>query len=173
MVEVPTIRTARLDLVPMQHAHFEENAAMFADPEVARFLGGKPLSRHEAWRAFAAVVGHWQLRGYGMWAVEERATGAFVGRVGVHYPETWPAIEIGWALAPRFWGRGYATEAARASVDYAWARVRPARLVSLIAPLNLRSAAVAARLGARPMETIELLGGDVVVHEHPRPAAIG
>jgi RimJ/RimL family protein N-acetyltransferase len=97
----------------------------------------------------AMLAGHWQLRGFGMWVVEERATGAFVGRVGLHYPEGWPDREVGWALARPFWGRGYATEAGRAAIEVAFGRLGWQRIISLIDPANVRSVRLAERLGER------------------------
>ena len=71
----------------------------------------------------ALVLGHWQLRGFGLWAVEERATGMLAGRVGCWQPEGWPGLEIGWALRREFWGRGYATEAAQSVMADAFFRI--------------------------------------------------
>jgi RimJ/RimL family protein N-acetyltransferase len=94
---------------------------MCADPEVMRYVGDRRvLNREDAWRQLAMLAGHWQLRGYGMWAVEERATGTFLGRVGLHYPEGWPDREIAWALARPHWGNGYAFEAASAALNHAF-----------------------------------------------------
>src|SRR5580692_11139014 len=102
-----------------------------------KYIGdGGPLSRDDAWRQMAMLIGHWELRGFGMWAVEEKATGEFVGRVGLHYPEGWPGAEIGWALARRMWGRGYAHEAARAALGVAFDSLAWTRAISLIAPEN-------------------------------------
>ena len=136
---------------------------MCADREVMRFLSanGEVLSREEAWRDMAMLSGHWQLRGFGMWALEELGTGCFVGRLGLHYPEGWPDREIGWALARDFWGRGFATEAARAVVEHAFRDLGWSHLISLIMPANTRSAGVAERLGAKVAGTYLLHG-----HEH-------
>jgi RimJ/RimL family protein N-acetyltransferase len=132
---------------------------MLADPEVMRHIGeGKPLSREEAWRSLAATLGHWVLRGYGLWAVEERATGALVGRVGLYYPEGWPGREVGWMLARPHWGKGYALEAAGAALRHAFEALEWPRAISLIAPGNRRSIAVAERLGER-LEGELALGG--------------
>jgi RimJ/RimL family protein N-acetyltransferase len=99
----------------------------------------------------AIFTGHWVLRGYGTWVVEERATGSMVGRVGLHRPAGWPGLEVGWALARSVWGRGYATEGGRAALDFAWRELDATRVISLIYPENTRSIAVAERLG----ETLE------------------
>jgi RimJ/RimL family protein N-acetyltransferase len=96
VVTVPfSIETPRLLLRPFRDTDIEAYAAMCADPEVMRYVGERgPLSRGDAWRQMAMLVGHWQLRGFGMWAVEERATGAFLGRVGLHFPDGWPDREV-------------------------------------------------------------------------------
>ena len=94
-------------------------AELNAHPEVARFLtpDGRPMSPEDAWRQMAMLVGHWQLRGFGMWVVAERERpDRLIGRVGPFQPDGWPDFEIGWAIAPSFWGRGYAPEFGRALV---------------------------------------------------------
>jgi RimJ/RimL family protein N-acetyltransferase len=132
---------------------------MHADPEVMRYIGeGKPLSREDAWRSMAMMAGHWSLRGFGMWAVEERATGDLVGRVGLYYPEGWPGKEIGWTLARAHWGKGYAFEAARAAFAHAFDTLRWPRAISLIDPENRRSIALAERLGERLEGEVEIRG---------------
>ena len=84
----------------------------------------------------AMLVGHWELRGFGMWAVQELTTADLVGRVGFYYPEGWPDHEIAWALARPFWGRGYATEAASAALGKAFGPLGWPRVVSLVDPAN-------------------------------------
>jgi RimJ/RimL family protein N-acetyltransferase len=138
---------------------------MCADPEVMRYVGDRGLlSRDEAWRQLAMLAGHWQLRGFGMWAVEERETGAFVGRVGLHYPEGWPDREVAWALARAYWGRGYAAEAARAALGVAFGRLGWPRAISLIDPLNTRSVRLAERLGERLEGETTVRGHQVAVY---------
>ena len=146
-----TLQTERLTLRRWTVDDFEPFAAMSADAEVMRFItpDGQPLSRFAAWQAFSAIVGHWHLRGYGLFAAVENATGQFVGRVGGWYPEGWPEFEIGWTIRKEFWGKGYATEAARHCIDYAFTELNRPHLVSLILPENLRSIRVAERLGER------------------------
>jgi RimJ/RimL family protein N-acetyltransferase len=124
---------------------------MLADAEVARFvtMDGRPQDAAAAWRITAMLVGHWAIRGYGMFAIEERATGAFVGRVGPWRPEGWPGLEIGWALTRDAWGKGYATEAAIAAGAWTFETLGAESLMSLIHVENIRSQNVARRLGAR------------------------
>jgi RimJ/RimL family protein N-acetyltransferase len=145
------LETERLILRPFAVGDFDAFAAMYADPRVAQFVteDGKPLSRFAAWRAFAGIVGHWKLRGFGLFAVMERASGAFVGRIGPWEPEGWPDFEIGWALRPEYWGRGYATEAVKQCIDYAFTELDRDHISSFIAPENTRSIRVAERVGER------------------------
>jgi RimJ/RimL family protein N-acetyltransferase len=103
-----------------------------------------------AWRALAVLVGHWAIRGFGLFAIEDRVTGAFLGRAGPWRPEGWPGLEIGWALVRSAWGRGYATEAAATAGLWSFQRLGAAELISLIHVDNIRSQNVATRLGARP-----------------------
>lgn len=150
------METERLVLRAWRESDFEPFAALMGDGEAARFLTSdqRPLDRAGAWRAMALMIGHWAVRGYGLFAVEEKAGGAFVGRVGVWRPEGWPGTELGWALTPRFWGKGYGFEAARAAGDWAFEAFDLTRLVSLIHSENARSQALARRLGmgiAAPM----------------------
>jgi RimJ/RimL family protein N-acetyltransferase len=149
------LQSERLLLRAFSDADLDAYAAMCADAEVMRYLSvtGALLSREDAWRQMALFAGHWTLRGFGMWAVEERVSGQFVGRVGLHQPEGWPDRELGWSLARPAWGRGYATEAARAAADYAFRTLRWPHLIHLILPGNDRSIRVAERLGARPAGT--------------------
>jgi RimJ/RimL family protein N-acetyltransferase len=146
-----TLETSRLVLRPPLLEDFEEYAGMWAEPEVMRFLAadGRPLGRFASWQSFSGQVGHWNLRGFGLFTVLERDGGGFVGRVGPWHPEGWPDFEIGWTLRSSCWGRGYATEAAEACVDYAFNAMGRSHVISLIAPENSRSIRVAERLGER------------------------
>lgn len=122
---------------------------MMADADVARFLTSDQRARDRAmaWRDMAMLVGHWSLRGYGHFVIEEKASGAFVGRVGPWQPEGWVGFEIGWALARDYWGRGYALEAARAAGDWMFATFPDDHIVSLINTANTPSQKLAQRLG--------------------------
>jgi RimJ/RimL family protein N-acetyltransferase len=144
---------------------------MCADPEVMRYVGEHGvMNREDAWRQLAMFAGHWQLRGFGMWAVEELGTGAFVGRVGLHYPEGWPDREVAWALAREFWGRGYALEAARAALREAFESLGWPRVISLIDPGNTRSVRLAQRLGGRLEGEATIRGHHVAIYGLARSA---
>jgi RimJ/RimL family protein N-acetyltransferase len=161
-VEVPRLQTERLLLREWREDDLDAYAAMYADPEVTRFLGG-PLTREQAWRQIALHIGHWQLRGYGQWVLERREDGRFIGRAGLWRPEGWPGLEVGWTLRRDAWGAGYATEAARAAMRWARETLGAGALISLIAPANEASAHVARRLGMTPGAPRDLLGEPVVV----------
>jgi RimJ/RimL family protein N-acetyltransferase len=166
----PTLTTDRLTLRGWRPEDLKRYAELTADPEVMRFMGGV-LDVPQTWREIALFAGHWELRGYGLWVVEH--DGELIGRVGLWYPEGWPGLEVGWLLARDAWGHGYATEAARAAVEYAWSELGAEELISLIVPDNTASAAVAGRLGMRAAEDYDLRGRPVVIHRLSRAARPG
>jgi RimJ/RimL family protein N-acetyltransferase len=151
----PTLDTDRLLLRPFVELDVDAYTALLQTPEVRASLHlPDDIGREQAWTGIAQWLGQWELRGTGQWALEEKATGAFVGRAGMHWPERpgWPGIEIGWALHPDHWGKGYATEAGAAAVDYAFAHHDAGALYSVILPENTASQAVARRIGFTPGE---------------------
>jgi RimJ/RimL family protein N-acetyltransferase len=150
---------------------FEQYAAIMADAEVTRYLGdGQPLARENAWRQMAMILGHWQLKGYGMWAVEESATRRLAGRIGFFNPEGWPGFELGWTLGREFWGQGYATEGASRALECAFAELKRDHVISLIRPGNHASIRVAERLGEQPEGSAELFDKEVLVYGIRREA---
>jgi RimJ/RimL family protein N-acetyltransferase len=160
-----TLETDRLILRMLRESDLDAYAEMCADPEVMRFIGdGQPLARPLAWGNLALMVGHWSLRGYGLWAAEERSSGALVGRIGFWNPEGWPGFEIGWMLRRSFWGRGYATEGARRALRYAFTQLWQPHVISLIHPDNTASIRVAQRLGERLLGPTEVLGKSALVY---------
>jgi RimJ/RimL family protein N-acetyltransferase len=160
------VETERLIMRMWREDDFEPYARICADPEVMRYLNkeGKPLTRLESWRHLAFLIGHWHLRGYGHWAVEEKASGNLVGRIGFLYPEGWPDFEIGWTLGREYWGKGYALEGARSALEYAFKELDREHVVSLIRPGNQGSIKVAERLGEKLEGQIEVAGLDVLVY---------
>ncbi len=158
LLDIPTLETERLILRPLVEADADVLCALLQDPDVVRYLrDGTIPSREDCWRAVAAWLGHWVLRGYGPWAVTDRATGTFMGRVGIHLPYGWPGPELGYTLGKPFWGRGYATEAARAVADWGFTQRDFLALMSLIYPENAASVRVATKVG-------ETLRGDATLH---------
>jgi RimJ/RimL family protein N-acetyltransferase len=160
-MRVPTLTTPRLTMRGWREDDAAAYAEMNADPEVMRFMGGV-IGAGESWRQLALFVGHWVLRGYGLWAVER--DGALIGRVGLWQPRGWPGLEVGWLLARGAWGHGYATEAARASMEWAWSELGASQLISIIAPENVASVRVGERLGMHPLREDTLRGHRVVIH---------
>jgi RimJ/RimL family protein N-acetyltransferase len=160
-MEIPVLETARLRLRGLREEDLDAYAGMCADADVMRYLRGHPIDRAEAWREMAMLAGHWALRGYGTWAVEERESGRFAGRLGLHYPEGWPDRELGWALARECWGRGYAAEGCRVALEYAFTTLGWPRAVSLIHSQNERSKRLATRLGMRFERVVNVRGVDV------------
>jgi RimJ/RimL family protein N-acetyltransferase len=143
-------------------------ARLYTDPEVTRYLGdGSTLDRATTWRAVAAAIGHWALRGYGQWVVTLRSTGEAIGRSGLYNPEGWPDLEVGYVIAPVHQGHGYATEAAGAALRHAIDVVGARRVISLIHPENVRSQRVAERLGGVREPDIEFFGRTVRVYGYP------
>jgi RimJ/RimL family protein N-acetyltransferase len=163
---IPRLETERLVLREWRASDIDEYAAMAADPEVMAHVGGV-LDRAGAWRQMALHAGHWALRGYGNWAVAAR--GRMIGRAGLWQPEGWPGLEVGWALAREAWGQGYATEAGRAAMDWAWTELGVPGLISVISPENARSIRVAERLGFTPGREDTVLGVRVVIYELAAP----
>ena len=159
------LETSRLKLRMWREEDLDDYAELSADPVVMQYLSpGRVFTRADAWRSMAFFVGHWQLRGYGLWAVEEKASKRMVGRIGFLNPEGWPGFEIGWTLARQSWGKGYAIEGAKAALNYAFTVLDRAHVISLIHPDNERSKRVAERLGEKPEGTARINDIDVLVY---------
>lgn len=157
----PVMETARLKLRRWRGADVAPNTAMLSDPGTARFItaDGKPVtSELDGWRNAAIMSGHWALHGFGMFVVEKKSTGEFVGRVGPWFPPGWPGFEVGWGIAREFRGKGYAVEAARAAIDWVFATFEIDRTIRCIDRENIASQAVARRLGAGKQGEVELFG---------------
>ena len=166
---VPELATERLVLRGWQPNDIDWVADYLTDPATAPWVGG-PSARGEAWRRLASWVGHWVLRGFGLWALEEKATGAAIGYCGLWRPEEFPETELGWGLRRRWQSRGLAREAALCARDFAFGSLGLTGLVSYVAPDNLASRRLAERLGATCREEIEIGGRRACVYRHCRPA---
>ena len=157
----PVIETERLVLRTWRSADIAPNTAMLSDADTARFItpDRKPVTDAlVGWRNAAIMAGHWALYGAGMFVVEEKSSGQFAGRVGPWFPPTWPGFEVGWGIAKEFRGKGYAVEAARAAIDWAFATFDLDQVIHSIDPANLASQGVARRLGADKRGQAELFG---------------
>ena len=161
-----TLETPRLLLRKLRESDWDPFTVMYADPDVMRYIGtGVTLNREDTWRSIAGMLGHWQLRGFGMWAIEVKETGELAGRAGFIDPPGWPGFELGWLLGKPYWGRGYASEAARAALRHGFEVLGRERIISLIRPDNAPSIRVAERLGETLAGETELLGGKSLVYE--------
>lgn len=155
MSACPTLETENLILRPFKNEDVHGFFSMMDSREVRDALHvPDDYGPSEAFKDMAAWLGQWELRGTGHWSLEEKNSGRFVGRAGLHQPERhdWPGVEVGWALHPDFWGHGYATEAGAAASSYGFERLGVGKLFSCILAENHRSQAVAKRLGFEFME---------------------
>jgi RimJ/RimL family protein N-acetyltransferase len=149
MTKVPTLLSGRLILRAHRPDDLDACAAMWSDPDVVRHITKTPSTRTQTWSRMLNYAGLWSVLGYGYWAIEERATHAFVGDVGladfhrVMEPSIEGTPEAGCVLSKEHWGRGYATEAVRAMLAWADASLSHDRTVSLVAPENAASIRVA------------------------------
>lgn len=144
---MPHLETERLILRVPSLDDLDRWAEMMADAEAARFIGGV-APKTAVWRMIMQMNGAWTLTGVAMFSVVEKSSGRWVGRVGPWQPYGWPGPEVGWGLHPDAWGKGYALEAATASMNYAFDVLGWPEVVHCISPENARSAALAKRLGS-------------------------
>ena len=149
--ETIRIETPRLILRPIAREDFDAWAAFMADEESARFIGGAQ-PRAAAWRGFLTMAGAWTMQGFSMFSVIEKASGCWIGRIGPWMPEGWPGTEVGWGLAREATGKGYATEAASAAIDWAFDNLGWTEVIHCIDPENGPSQAVARRLGSQNLK---------------------
>ena len=176
------IETSRLILRPPQLADFDSYATMMADEETARYIGGHML-RAAAWRKFLQMPGAWAMQGFAMFSLVEKATGTWIGQAGPWMPEGWPGTEVGWSLRREFTGKGYASEAAIASIDWAFEHLGWTEVIHSIQPGNRASITMAERLGSEyrgpgklppPFEDVEIgIWGQTREHWFARQHASG
>jgi RimJ/RimL family protein N-acetyltransferase len=167
MSVVPRLETERLVLRGAVESDFEAFVP-FYESEVSRFYGG-PCDREQAWRKFAVYSGHWMLRGYGPFVLESKADGAVVGLCGPWFPDGWIEPEITWALVPDQHGRGFATEAARRSLEFTYDELGWDTAASVISVDNAPSIRLAERLGAVPERDVTFIYGPARLYRHAAP----
>jgi RimJ/RimL family protein N-acetyltransferase len=172
----PALETPRLRLRPHRAADLPACAAMWSDPAVVRYIGGKPMTEQQTWMRIMSYAGEWALLGFGYWALEEKETGAFAGELGfADFKRDIAASmrdvpEAGWALVPRVHGRGYAKEAVRAALAWGDDHLASARTVCMISPENLASIRVAEVCGYRVFERTAFQQQPILYLERPRSA---
>lgn len=149
-MEIPTLETERLTLRGYAMEDAADVALIQGDAETMRYLGGKTdATLQGAFRMICAHTAGWHFFGFGKWAVEEKASGRVIGRVGyLDSPYDWPGLELGWTIARDRWGQGFASEGAKAARDWGFETLGAARIISMIDPANAASMAVAAKVGA-------------------------
>ena len=167
-MQIPVLETERLKLRGHRLDDFAACAAMWADPVVSRQLGRKPFTEEESWTRLLRYVGHWALLGFGYWVVEEKSSGSFAGEVGfADYKRDMQSPvkelpEIGWVLAARAHGKGYATEAARAAIAWGDDHFSLSRTTCIVSPDNPRSIRVAEKCGYRNLELTQYKGKPII-----------
>lgn len=175
---VPILESDRLKLRGHRLDDLADCVAMWSDPVVTRFIGGIPSTEQRTWLRLLAYVGHWSLMGFGYWVIEEKATGSFVGEVGFadfkrDIASSMKNVpELGWALASRFHGKGFATEAVHAVLAWGDSHFQPDRSVCLIDFENIASIRVAEKCGYREFERTLLNGVPTVFFERPSGHAV-
>ena len=169
-VTIPTLETRRLILRGPEAEDYPDFKATFSSYR-SRFMGG-PLNAYEAWMLYAAEIGHWAIRGYGMWMIHLRDTDETVGMAGGWKPAKWPEPEIAWIIWPERAGHGYALEATHAARNYFYYQKGLDGAVSYIDPKNLDSIRLAERLGARKDAAAATIDGSDAVYRHPSPATL-
>jgi RimJ/RimL family protein N-acetyltransferase len=161
------IETERLLLRPLSIGDLEDFAKLHTDREVTRFISA--FDRAESEARLRQNDAEWRERGHGMLAILDRGSGEFLGRAAVKYWPQFDETELGWTLRREAWGRGYATEAARACITWGFSELEVPYLTAMISPANARSVRVAERLGMTPLRDDVLLGEAVVVYALQRP----
>lgn len=151
----PVLETARLILRVPRAEDFERYAELLGDEEAARYIGGR-LERAPAWRRFLQMPGAWMVQGFAMFSVLDKASGKWLGQTGPWKPDGWPGNEVGWSFHPDAWGRGYATEAAIAAMDWAFGTLGWTSVIHCIDPANLPSQRLAQRLGSRNRGAVKM-----------------
>jgi RimJ/RimL family protein N-acetyltransferase len=173
MRAAPILSTTRLQLRPHRVEDYDAACAMWGDPIVTRFIGGKPSTAQQTWSRLLTYMGHWQAMGYGYWAIEVKATGTFIGEIGFAdfrrdiIPAMRDVPELGFALASSAHGQGYATEAVRAVLAWGDEHLPSTRTVCLVNEENSASLHIVKKCGYHRFERGVLNGVPVLFFERP------
>lgn len=168
---IPTLVTERLILRPHRLDDLEACAALWADPAVVRFITGVPFTREQSWARMLRYKGTWHFFGFGFWVIEEKQSGRLLGEAGFleakreMTPSIEGTLEVGWVLSPSAHGKGYATEAVTAMIEWGAAHFPDRRMTCIVAPENGASMRVAGKLGFRERARTTYLGSTVAVFE--------
>jgi RimJ/RimL family protein N-acetyltransferase len=171
----PVVETGRLILRGHDRADLDDYAALWSDPAVVRYVGGRPFTREECWSRLLRAVGHWQVMGYGFWLAFDKATERLAGEIGLGefkremVPPLPEGPEAGWVLAPWAHGQGLGTEAVSAALAWIDRELAPARTVCIIHPDNAASVRVAEKCGFRPGPRATYRELPTLTFERPRP----
>jgi len=161
------METNRLILRQFKHDDWQDLHAYYSDENATKFTVGKAFTEGETWRVMASIIGHWQLRGYGPYAVEDKVTGKVMGNIGFWYPIDFPGPEILWGLAKEYHGQGFASEAVRAVQTVGKEYLPEISFVSFIHKDNHASIQLADAVGAKFEKEIQLKGVITNVYKHP------
>ena len=165
--DIPVLETQRLVLRGPDASDYPNFKATFSSYR-SRFMGG-PLSAYESWMLYAAEIGHWEIRGYGMWMIHLKDTDETVGMAGGWFPAQWPEKEIAWIIWPDQAGKGYALEATDRVRGYFYEELNWDGAVSYVDPKNLEAIRLAERLGAKKDNAAKSVDGNDVCYRHPSP----
>jgi RimJ/RimL family protein N-acetyltransferase len=164
-----TLETNRLVLRPFLETDLDDLCTLYSDPDVMRYLNTGVLNRDETTVRLKRMLDHWQTHGYGIWAVIHKKDDRFIGRCGIANVHDFPDCELVYTFARAYWGQGYATEAARAALDYAFIHLKLPRVIALAVVDNLASRNVMRKLGMTFERVVPFLGHEAMLHSLNNP----
>jgi RimJ/RimL family protein N-acetyltransferase len=156
-IVIPRLNTERLLLRAFEKDDLDPFAALVADIDVIRYAtyDGTTMTRTQAWNWLCLMLGHWHMREFGIWGVEEKSSGELIGRIGLQFLDWFEDVELVWMLAKSAWGKGYAAEGARAAIDFGLNNLKLPRLAAVIHQENKPSIHLAESLGMEMEKEVE------------------
>jgi len=161
------IETERLNLRQFRDDDWRDLHHYYSDKGATKYTVGRSFTEGDTWRALCSMLGHWTLRKYGPYAIEEKCSSRVIGIAGFWYPNDWPSPEIKWALAPKYWGKGLAKEAAKAVQQVGRLHMPDTPLISLIHSENHASKRLAVALGSTFDREIKFRNAIFEIYKHP------